>query len=169
MFNITNRKKIGILQCTKTMIRSCSLGSLDKYMNEPTHLQNDQVTMVFQPTSSYIPKRFSENCLSNLGDLQMHNGVTITTKYSSKRNSNVSSRLNSLESLVSLVSLVSLSSIDSLTKIPRTRTVNQWIDTFSNDTMLRDASLLLTAYASSYHIQSPRKDRFEGSLCRTKK
>ena len=160
---ITNRKKIGVL----FIKRSCSLGSLDKYVNEPKRIRDNTVEennamMVYQSdphhiftdpvrnssigrtygvtsTSTEIPKRFSENCLSDLCNLHIQNGAKITIKHS----------MNNLSSFASL------SSLDS---IPRTSTIGRLIRSISNDTLLRDATISLTT--SSYCIQSPRKDRF---------
>jgi len=177
---ISNRKKIGVL----FIKRSCSLGSLDKYVNDPqcTHdntvekndareqtlpicvsmklpselvvkrLSAPDQTYGVTSTSTEIPKRFSENCLSDLCNFHMQNGAKLTIKHS----------LNSLESLCSYASLSSLDSI------PKTSTIGRLIRrTISNDTLLRDATISLTT--SSYCIQSPRKDRFEGIGLVTKK
>jgi hypothetical protein len=145
---ISNRKKIGVL----FIKRSCSLGSLDKYVNEPqcihdnTVEENDARVQTYEvtSTSTEIPKRFSENCLSDLCNFHIQNGAKLTIKHS----------MNSLESLCSFASLSSLDSI------PRTSTIGRLIRTISNDTLFRDATISLTT--SSYCIQSPRKDRLEG-------
>ena len=158
--NISNRKKIGI----QTIIRSCSMGSLDKMMNESKSIHDNTIgdnheTIVYQldksnifteplrnsprgrsyGVSTGITKNFSENCLSDMSNLP---------------------NKHSTGSLVSLVSLCSLSSSDSIQA--STSMIRRLTHSISNDTLLR--------YLSSYNIQSPRNDRFEGIvMCLTKK
>jgi hypothetical protein len=175
--NISNRKKIGI----QTIIRSCSMGSLDKMMNETKSIHDNTIgdnheTIVYQldksnifteplrnsprdrsyefsSTSTGMAKHFSENCLSDLNS-QIHNSVKLPNKPSTS-------------SLASWESLCSLSSSDSM---PRISMIKGVIRSISNDALLRDTIISLKASLSSYNIQSPRNDRFEGIvMCVTKK
>ena len=189
--NLSNRKKIGI----QTIIRSCSLGSLDKMMNETKSIHDNMVgdnheTIVYQldksniftkplrnsprdrsyeitSSSTGMVKHFSENCLSDLNS-QSPLQASLAPDLVVKRHSDpfqINNRVKFLTKLStsSLVSLCSLSSADSM---PIIRGV---IRSISNDSLVRDAILSLNASLSSYNIQSPRKDRFEGIVCVTKK
>uniref|UniRef100_A0A6C0IBP3 Uncharacterized protein n=1 Tax=viral metagenome TaxID=1070528 RepID=A0A6C0IBP3_9ZZZZ len=188
--NISNRKKIGI----QTINRSCSMGSLDKIMNETKSIHDSTVgdndeTIVYQldkstiftdplrnsprdrshgisSISTGIPKHFSENCLSDLCNFHMQNGEKLPNSSVDFVAYRVSSEeafspLPNKHSASSLASLCSLSSSDSM---PITSTIRGMIRSISNDTIIS-----LTASLSSYNIQSPRKDRFEGIMRVTKK
>lgn len=181
---IFNRKKIGI----QTINRSCSMGSLDKYVNEPQCIQDSMVgdndeTIVYQldkstiftyplrnspryrsngisSTSTGIPKHFSENCLSDLCNFHMQNGAKLPNSSVDFVAYRVSSEaaFSPLPNKPSTSSLASLCSLSSSDSMPITSTIRRLIRSISNDNLLRYATISLTT--SSYNIQSPRKDRF---------
>ena len=138
ILNIPKSKKIGIFQLpvARTIGRSCSLSSLEKYMNVSIQTPiNKQITIdddqsintlpnligYFTPiedSSSVaninirsMPKHFSDNCLVKMTSYvaSLRNSPDLRSyDYSSNNNNNVSSCFSSL------CSLCSLSSVDSL-------------------------------------------------------
>lgn len=173
--NMSNRKKVGI----QIIKRSSSMSSLDKLMNdtirirdhtiEDNHVMTDFQLDIssaftaplqnspknrkyeFSSISTEMPKRFSENCLSDLCNSLKRNGLKVSNK----------------PSVSSLESLASLSSSDS---IPGTCSLTRFIRSISNDALLRDATAVLTTDVnaslpatpvSSYYIQSPRNNRHQ--------